>query len=164
MHIPGFSGFQNQRHAGTLFGFDQMLVQGGYGKQRGHCHMVFIHAPVRKDQDVRPFSVAAVHLHIQPFDGALQLGIFIVGDRHHGNLEAFHLHALDFQQVGVGEDRVVYLQNIAVLRLFLQHIPLRADVDSGGGHNMLPDGVDGRVGHLGEQLLKGMEQRMVGFA
>ena len=126
--------------------------------------MVFIHAPVRKDQNVRPFSVAAVHLHIQPLNGALQLSVFIVGDRHHGNLEAFHLHALDFQQVGVGEDRIVYLQDIAVLRLFLQHIPFRADVNSGGGHNMLPDSVDGRICNLREKLFKGMKQRMVCFA
>ena len=164
MYVPGFSGFQDQRHAGALFGFYQMLVHGGYGEQGGHGHMVFIHAPIRKDQDVRPFSVAAVHLHIQPFDGPLQPGVFIIGDRHHGDPEALLLHAFDLQQVGVGEDRIVHLQHVAVFRFFLQHIPLCADVDGGGSHDMLPDGVDGRIRHLREQLLEGVKQRMMGFA
>ena len=97
-------------------------------------------------------------------DSPFQFCIFIVNNRNYRGLKAFLLHAFDFHQIGVGEDRVIYLQHVAVFGLFLQHIPFRPDIDGGGGHHMLTDGVNRGIGHLGKQLLEIMEQRMVGFA
>ena len=41
-------------------------------------------------------------------------------------------------------------------------LPLGAHVYGGGGDDFLPDGVDGRVGNLGKQLLEVLEQRRAG--
>ena len=43
----------------------------------------------------------------------------------------------------------------------LQKIPVRADVDGGVGDDLLPQGVDGRVGHLGKELLEIAEQGLL---
>ena len=51
----------------------------------------------------------------------------------------------------------------AVLRLLLQQIAAGAHVHRGVGDDLLPDGVHGGIGHLGEQLLEVAEQGLVLF-
>ncbi len=160
MHFPGLSGFQNQRHPGPLLRPHQVLVQSRNRQQGRNGHMVFIHPPVRKDQDIHTVPVRPVHFHEQPFNGALQACIFIISNGNHFHPEAFLLHILDFQQIRVCQNRIVHPKHIAVPGIFLQNIALRTDVHGGGSHYLLPNGIDGRIGHLGKKLLKIMEQRM----
>ncbi len=55
----------------------------------------------------------------------------------------------------------MHFEHIAVLRHFLQQIAVPAQIDSRGSHHLLADRVDRRIGHLREELLEVMEQRMV---
>ena len=71
--------------------------------------MVFIHAPVGKDKDIRPFPVYPVHLHKQPLDGPLQACIFIINNGHYLYFEALRLHALNLDNIRIGEDGIVHL-------------------------------------------------------
>lgn len=77
------------------------------------------------------------------------------------NLEARLLHIADFQHIQTGENGIVNPQNVAVFFLLLQQVAVGAHIDIGGGNDLLPDGVDGRVGDLGEVLLKVVKQRLM---
>ena len=50
---------------------------------------------------------------------------------------------------------------MAVFRLFFQQISVLSHIDSPGGHDLLPLGIDGRVGHLGKKLLEIIKQRLI---
>ncbi len=67
---------------------------------------------------------------------------------------------LIFKHVGVGQDRVVDLQHVTVLRSLLQDVAF-TDVYGGGSHDLLTDRIDGRVGYLCKQLLEIMKQRHI---
>ena len=121
--------------------------------------MVFIHVPVGQDDDVCTLLVGAVYLQKYPVDGLFQTGVLVVVDGYRSHLEARHVHVLDLQQVGVGQDGVVHLEHLAVLRLILQQIAVGTDVNAGGGDHLFPDGVNGRVRHLCEPLFEVVEQR-----
>ena len=90
--------------------------------------MVFIHVAVGQDDDVRALFVGTVHFQEHAVDGLFQAGVFIIVDGHRGHLEARHVHVLDLQQVGAGQNGVVDFQHLAVLGLILQQVAVGADV------------------------------------
>ncbi len=124
--------------------------------------MIFIHAPVGEHHDIHTVPVGTIHLHKQPVNGALQAGVFVIGDGNHLHLEALRLHTLDFHQIRIGQNRIMNLQDIAVSGRLFQDVAVRPDIDRGGRHHLLADGVDRRVGHLGKLLLEIVKQRMMG--
>ena len=123
--------------------------------------MVLIHLPVGQDQDVGPLPDDTVHFDEQVFHGFFQAGILIIGDRNLRHLEAVHFHVFYFQQICIGQDGVAHFQHFAVFFFFLQKVTILPHIDRGGGHHFLPDGVDGRIGHLGETLFEIPKQRLV---
>ena len=52
------------------------------------------------------------------------------------------------------------LQRVAVLRRFRQNVALVADIAGERHHHLFANGVDGRIGHLREELLEIVEQRL----
>ena len=123
--------------------------------------MVLVHVAVGQDDDVGTVLIGAVHFQEHPVDGLFQAGVLVVVDGHRGHLEARHVHVLDLEQVGAGQDGVVHLEHLAVLGLVLQQVAVGTDVHAGGGDHLFADGVDGRVGDLREPLLEVAEQRRV---
>ena len=59
---------------------------------------------------------------------------------------------------------LVDFQHLAVLGVLFQQVALCANVYGGGGDDLLAQGVDGRVGDLGEHLLEILKQRGMGVA
>ena len=164
MHLPGLPGLQNQRHSGTLPGAYQILVQSRYCQQGGNRHMILVHPSVGENQNIGALPVRPVHLHKKPVNGTLQPGIFIIDDRNNLHLKALGLHTLDLQKIRVCQDGVIHPQHITVFRCLPENISLGAYIHGGGGDNLLPDGVYGRIGHLGKKLFEIMKQGMIGFA
>ena len=76
-------------------------------------------------------------------------------------MEAGLVQITDLEEVYACQDRVVDFQDRAVGALLLQKIAVRADVYSGIGHYFLPEGVNGRVSHLGKELLEIVEQQLM---
>ena len=76
-------------------------------------------------------------------------------------MEAGFVQVPDLEEVYACQDRVVDFQNRAVSALLLQEIAVRADVYGGIGHYFLPEGVNGRVSHLGKELLEIVEQQLM---
>ena len=65
---------------------------------------------------------------------------------------------LDFQHIGVSQDRIVDLQNLTVLRLLFQEVAVFSDVNGRAGDDLLTDRIDGRVCYLGKKLFEIVEQ------
>ena len=137
-----------------------MLMQRRYREQRRDRQMVFVHAPVGEDQDIRSRGARLVRFHIQAAYRLAQLCVFIVQDRDLGDLEAGQIHSLELEHSGGGQDRIDDLDHLAVIRLFLQQIAVLADIDGGRGDDLLADCVDRRIGHLREVLFEIIEQRL----
>ena len=161
--VAGLRRFQNDGNGGTLLGANQMLFQCRHSQQRRNSHMVFIHAPVGENQNVGTIFVGPVTGHKQMVQRPVQPGILIIEDGHGFHFEAGPVHVLDFQQIHIGEDGVVDLQDVAVLGPVLQQIAVGAHINRGIGDGFLPDGVDGRVGHLGKHLLEIVKEGLVFF-
>ena len=123
--------------------------------------MVLINIPVGQDDDVGPVLMGTVHLQEQAVNGPFQGRVLVVGDGDFLYLEARLFHVLDLKQVCFREDGVLHLEDLAVLRRFLQDIALLAHIHGGGGHDFLPDCINGRIGNLGKQLLKVIKQGLV---
>ena len=50
---------------------------------------------------------------------------------------------------------------MAVFRSLLQNIALLTDIDRGGGYDLLTDGINRRIGYLGEELFEVVKQRLM---
>ena len=164
VHQPRLAAFQNQCHGRALAGADQVLAHGAHSQQAGDGHVVFVDLPVREDQDVGAVPVGTVHIHEQTLDGFLQIGVLVVADGQGFNFKTGYIHRLDLQKIGFGQDGVVDLEDLAVVGLFFQQVALGAYIDGGGGNDLLTQGVNGRVGDLGEHLLEVFKQGRPGVA
>ncbi len=158
------AAFQNQSHGRALAGAHQIFGHRPHRQQAGNGNVIFVDLPVGQDQNIRPVPVCPVNVHEQPVDGLLQGGIFIVADGNRLHLEPRHIHGLDAKKVRFRKNGVVDFQHLAVIRLLLQQVALGTGVDRGGGNDLLPEGVNGRVRHLGEHLLEVVKQRRMGVA
>ena len=123
--------------------------------------MVLVHPPVGQDDDVGPVAVGPVRCDFQLVQRPFQRHILKVQQRYRLHMETGLVHGPDPHQVHRGQDGVVDLQHPAVLRLLIQQVAVIAHVYGGVGDDLLPDGVDGRVGHLGKQLAEVVEQGLV---
>ena len=159
VHVPGFPTLQNDGDRRTLSRLDEVLLQGRHRQQGGDGHVVLIHPPVREDQQVGPALAGLVTPQEQLGQGPLQGGILVVEQGDLRRLQPRPLQGLKLQQCQVGEDGAVQLEDPAIFRGILQQVPVGAQVHRGVGDNLLPQGVDGRVGHLGKALLKIVKQR-----
>ena len=161
VHLVGLGTLKDEGHGRALLGADEVLGHGRNGQQAGDGNMVLVNVAVREDDDVGTVLVGAVHLQEDAVDGLFQAGVLIVIDGHRGGLEAGHVHVLDLEQIGAGQDGVLHLEHLAVLGLVLQQVAVGTHIDAGGGDHLLTDGIDGRVGDLCEPLLEVVEQRGV---
>ena len=161
MHVPGLAGLQDDGHRRALSGAHQMLLQGGHRQQRGDGRVVFVHPPVGQDDDIGPAAVSPVGGQLHLVQRPLQGHIFEVQQGHRLHAEAGPVHVFDLQHIHRGEDGVVDLEHPAVFSPLLQQIAVISHIHRGVGDDLLPDGVDGRVGHLGEALAEIVEQRPV---
>ena len=161
MDFSRLSALQDQSYGSPFLCLNQMLVHGRYRKQRRNRHMVFIHSPVRQDNDICSVPVSTVCFHKQAVQRLFKGCIFIINDRKLRNLEAFCLHILDLQQICVRENRIVDFQHLAVLRFLFQNISVFSDINRGRSHKFFPDRVDRRIGYLCKQLFKVIKQRLM---
>ena len=161
VHVSGLSALQNQRDGGSLLRAYQMLLHAGDCKERRDRDMVLVHASVRQDQDVVSLSRRPVHRDIELFQGMGQRCVLVVQQGNDPGAEALPVQGPDLDQIHPGQDRVVDLQDPAVVRLLFQKIAVRSDIHGGIHDHLLAQGVDGRIRHLGKQLLEITVQQLV---
>ncbi len=68
--------------------------------------------------------------------------------------------AAQFFEIAVGEDGVLELERVAVLRSFGENVALDADVTAQRHHQLFADRIDGRISNLREELLEVIEERL----
>ena len=163
MYLPGFSRFQNQGHCGTFFRIHQMFMHGSHSKQRGDRNMVFINAPVRKDQNVRSLPVSFVHLHKQMADDTPHRRSLIKQGGNPGNLKTFFFQIFDLQKIEVSQNRIFNFKYMAAARVRFEQISVLSQVNCMGGDDLLALRIDRRICHLGKKLFEIIEQRLIGF-
>ena len=119
MDFPRFPRLQHDCQGCALLRLNQMLMNRRDCQQRRNRHMVFVHAPVCKNQDIRPVSVRPVHFHKQMVNSFFQVCIFIVSNRYFFNLKPFYFHIFNFQHIRVRQNRMLDFQYLAVNGLLI---------------------------------------------
>ena len=158
MHQARLAAFQNQRHSRALAGADQVLADCAHSQKAGDGDVVLVNVAVGQNQDVGTVAVGAVHIDKQAVNGLFQVSVLVVADRQRHDLEAGHIHRLDFEQISLGQNRVLDFQHLAVVGILFQQIALGTDIYGGGSDDLLAQGIDGRVRDLGEHLLEVLAQ------
>ena len=157
----GLRTLEDDGDGGPLLRADEVLLHRRDSQQRRDGHVVLVDAAVRQDDDVRTLLVSLVALHVEVVDGLLEGRVLVVQDADRCHFEARQIHVFDFQQVDAREDGMPNFQDLAVVLLVLEQVTVRADIDLSVRDDPFPDGVDGRVRDLREQLLEVAEQELV---
>jgi len=109
MYFTWLSCFHNDGNRSVLSGLNQILLQSRNCQQRRNCHMFLIDTPVGQNQNGGTILVCLICLHIQMFNGILQRCFLIIQHWQSRNLHALYLHATNFNQIQVGQNRILYL-------------------------------------------------------
>ena len=157
--LPGRAGLHDQPRLGPEPGAHEVVVHGGGREQGGDRHVEGVHRAVGEDEDVvaaadRLFRLRAdsVQRRFHPA-GALLRGIADVDGARAESAPGMGPDLPDCVQVAVGEDRLPDLDPaLRAPLLEVQEIRPRPDDGDERHHELLADGVDGRVGDLREVL------------
>mmetsp|Transcript_6566 Transcript_6566/g.12307 ORF Transcript_6566/g.12307 Transcript_6566/m.12307 type:complete len:552 (-) Transcript_6566:949-2604(-) len=161
VHLTGFSTLEDQPDLQTLLRRHQGLMDGSDSQQCLRRHTGWADGTVRQHDEFRTIRNRGCHLRAQAVKALFQalraLGFLkggVDGD-HLPVLPASHLrHALDAGQVIRTQDWVVQGDSLALLRRVVQQIALRTNTGLERHHDGFTERIDGRVCHLGEQLLE----------
>ena len=122
--------------------------------------MVFIHAPVGENQNIRPVFIRPVAGDKEAIQRPFQRRALVVQKRNGLHMELWVVEIADLEHVHAGQNRVFDLQYRAVFRLLFEQVSACAEKDRGVGHDLLADRVDGRVCDLGKHLFEVAEERL----
>ena len=165
VHPPGLAGFHNQADFGAQAPADQVVVDARRGQQRGDGDVVGVDRAVRQYQDV----VASIDHLLGALEQPLQRRLHAVGVVAGGigdvqgvsaeGVVDVVLDAADALQVHVGEDGLAHLEALFGAGVVgVQKVRPGPDQRHQRHHQFFADGVDGRVGDLGEALLEIVEK------
>jgi hypothetical protein len=162
-HLPGLPRFHDEGHLGPGLFADQVVVDRGQGQQAGDGGIVFLDPAVGEDQHRVPGLDRQGSAPAQPGQGPFEFPPPAADAEEHregGGQEITPGKAAQFFEIVVGQDRVAELQGMAVPGGFLEEVALDPDEARERHHQLLPDRIDGGVGHLGELLLEVVEQQL----
>ena len=166
MDLAGIAGLGDEAHLGAGLLPDQVVVDGG-GEQQGRDRRVdIVGVAVRQHDDAGAVVDGLADLGADAVQGPLQrqaTARHAVQAGHHHGLEpsevSVEVDVDDLGQLVVADDRVGQHHLAAARRAGSEQVALRPDRGAERGHQFLPDGVQRRVGDLGEELLEVVEQQ-----
>ena len=165
--LPGRAGFDNQPRLGPQPGPHEVVVHGGGGEQGGDRHVKRVHRAVGEDEDVVVAADRLFRFRANPVERrlhparALLRGAADVDRARAEPAAGVGSDLPDCVQVAVGEDRLPDLD--PALRPPLveaEEVRTRPDDRDERHHELLADGVDGRVGDLREVLPEVVRERL----
>ena len=164
MHFPGFAGFHHQAHLGAGAFPYQVVVHRRGGQQTGYGRPTGVHSPVRDDNEAVAVFNGLRRLGAEPVQGRLQgvgtsLDIEQCGQGYGPDVPNVDLP--DLLEVFIGDYGRVQPKLMTVFCRLFEQVLLAADEGLQGGDQLLPNGVQGRVADLGEQLLEVVKEQMV---
>ena len=165
VNLARLPGFEDESDLRPRPGPDQVVVDRRDRQQGRDRGIVGVMAAIGQDDDVVAFGDRLRAAVAEFFDRFAEPGAAVgygEEDRQGDRLEAMWVAGrkmADLLELFVREDRRGHLQLMGRLRFGLQEVSLRADRHLGGHDDLFADGVDRRVGDLGEELLEvGVEQ------
>lgn len=128
----------------------------GAGQQAGNGKVAAAYVAVRQHQDAhagpdQPHG--GFRQAVQRLPQSVSVPAFRELEGEPGGREAGFPDVAEAVELLVRNDGARHLDEPGVLRRFLQNVGMVADVRGQAHDEFLPDGVDGRVGHLREQLI-----------
>ena len=157
VYFPDVAGFHDDADLAAVSFADEVVVDGGAGQQRRNGCVVGVNGAVGKDQHFKTVFHGVYCVPAEPVQAGLHGTWFAIGAEI--GLECFCLEnagidAADFFELMVAQNGMFKRHGVTGQRVFSQQIGVAAD-EAGEGHDQsFPDGVDGRVGDLGEQLFE----------
>ena len=130
-------------------------------KQRRDRNVVLVDSAVGQDQYRSALFVRLVSLLVEAFDRVPEARSFLVEHADVVALEAFQICMPDLHQVDVRKDRVMDLQNAAVLFFLFENVARDSEIDGSIGNYLFSYRVDRRVRDLRELLLEEIEERRI---
>ena len=166
MDLTRFARLQDQAHPGPSSGPDEVVVDGRDGQQSRDRGVDVVVAAVREDDDVVALGDRLRASVAELLDGLAQPGAAVrdsIDDRQGERLEPVRVaggEASDLLELLVRQDGRGQLELVSRLGPGFQEVALRADRHLGGHDDLFTDGVDRRVGDLGEELLEVREEEL----
>ena len=102
MYASRLTGFDDDGNSGTFLRSDQVIFNRRNGKKARYRNVVFIHALVRKNDDVVAVFVRSVHRNKKLVKGSFKRCADIIEQRDRADLEAGLIHGADFEHINVG--------------------------------------------------------------
>ena len=161
-YLTNFTTFYDEGSLHTLAGINQIMMYGAYGEQRWDGCMGLIHTTVAQD-DVVIAIIHALGSLLAEFIQSLMQSFFALGGfENHVKLyciESLVADILKDIQLGIGQDRMWQANHLAVAFVRVQNAgTYTADILGKTHHEVLTDGVDGRVGNLSKLLTEVVEE------
>ena len=163
VYCGGFAAFQHDAHLRADAAAQGVGLYAADRQQGGNRSALLIHTPVAENEDVIAFfkplvqlAADAVHGAAHPFLSLLR----IIEDGQGQGAQAFGIQLPQLGKLAVRHQRGGQAQLAATLGRRGEQIALRAKVHERGGDDFLPDGVNGRVGHLGKELMEIGKERL----
>ncbi len=157
----GVAAFHHNIGKGAHAGANQMVVHAAHGEQRRHGHLA-LPGTIREHHDVHAVAHGVLDLcrklGERPCERALA-GIAAIHRAKAVGLEAGAVDGADAVELVLVEQRALQAHQLAGLARILEQVAMVAQIQHSRGHHMLAQGVDRRVGDLGEQLVEVVEER-----
>ena len=160
VYLAGFARFHNQPHPGAGAFPDQVVVDGSGSQQAGNGGQVAGYAPVGQDDDAVTLADGLGSFPAKAAKGFLERAFTLrteQGGQGNGPYVA-QVKALYLRQFFIGNNGRLDFYLAAVQRGLLEEIAFTADEALYRRNQFFADGVQGRVGNLGEQLLEVVEE------
>jgi len=161
VHLARLAALDDQARLGTRSLAQQVVVHGRARQERGDGRAIAVVVAVRQDDDAAPFPHRRGGLLADRVERRHQPGLAVRDPeqgRHRLGLEgpAARGPVENPQLLGrtAVEDRARQVNLVRGLGLGIEEVALGADGGAGRHDQLLADGVDGRVGHLREELLE----------
>ena len=157
VHFAGLTGFHDDADARARMGFDQVMMHGSHRKKGADRRPARPHGAIGEHDEtvallngLAGFGADAVQRGCQ----ARCARTGLISDVDGRRLPAPIIEMFDGGQFLVGKDGMRDAQPVRMPLCGLQQIPFRAAVALQRHDDLFPDGIDGRVGYLGETLLE----------
>jgi len=157
VHLAGFSRLDDESDAHPIAVADEVVMESCRGEEGRDGRVVAVEAAVGEDEDVRSVGDGAVGGGEEVVERLFEARS-AVGDaeehRQNGALEAFDGDVAEFFELLVFEDGHRKANLPTAGGFGMEEVPLGAERRVHRGDDFLADGVNGRIGHLSEELLE----------
>lgn len=161
-YLTNLTALNDEGSLHTLAGINQVMMYGAHGEQRWDGGMGLIHATVAQD-DVVVAIIHALGSLLAEFIQSLMQSFFALGGfEEHVELDGIESLVADILkdiQLGIGQNRMWQTNHLAVAFVWVQDAgTYPTDILGKTHHEVLTDGVDGRVGNLSKLLTEVVEE------